>query len=184
VFERAKARGLPVLSCRPVEAEAKLAFASLVDLLAAAARGTIRFRPSAGPDGSRRMIAETALDGIAVRRRVVGRFAAAGPSAPKAPARLAATHRAEGLPSVGTGSGRYALRPRRAGADGSARVVQVAASRRRVTIAGVSGTIAGSVSLRALGGAPPRRPGARARFAAAAKPVDRFLPLSRLGTGS
>ena len=34
VFERAEARGLPVLSCRPVEAETKLAFASLADLLA------------------------------------------------------------------------------------------------------------------------------------------------------
>src|SRR5258708_7371904 len=33
VFERAAHRSLPVLSCPPVEAEAKLAFASLADLL-------------------------------------------------------------------------------------------------------------------------------------------------------
>ena len=33
VFERAAKRGLCVLSCRPAEAEAKLAFASLADLL-------------------------------------------------------------------------------------------------------------------------------------------------------
>src|SRR5215469_18570547 len=33
VFERAARRGLGVLSCRPAEAEAKLAFASLADLL-------------------------------------------------------------------------------------------------------------------------------------------------------
>ena len=33
VFERARRRGLEVLSCRPAEAEAKLAFASLSDLL-------------------------------------------------------------------------------------------------------------------------------------------------------
>ena len=33
VFERAARRSLAVLSCRPVEAEAKLAFASLADLL-------------------------------------------------------------------------------------------------------------------------------------------------------
>ena len=33
VFERARGRGLRVLSCRPAEAEAKLAFASLADLL-------------------------------------------------------------------------------------------------------------------------------------------------------
>jgi ATP/maltotriose-dependent transcriptional regulator MalT len=34
VFAQADARGLPVLACRPVEAETKLAFASLADLLA------------------------------------------------------------------------------------------------------------------------------------------------------
>jgi len=67
------------------------------------------------------------------------------------------------------------------GADGSAKLLRVAAPTHRTTIAGVSTTIRGTVSLRAVGQLGLAGRPARATFKASRAVPDRFLPYSKLG---
>jgi hypothetical protein len=67
------------------------------------------------------------------------------------------------------------------GSDGSAKLVRLSAPKHGTTIAGVSPTIRGAVSVRAIGQLGRAGPPARTTFKASRALPDRFLPYSKLG---
>ena len=147
-----------------------------------AARGTIRFKPSPGSADRRRVIAETALNDVTVARRAIGRFKASLPAAPRATTRIALVRRSDRLAVSWArveGVTGYVVALR--GADGSAKLVRITASSRSTTIAGVSPTIRGVVSVRAIGQLGLAGPSTIATFKASRTVPDHFLPYSKLG---
>jgi hypothetical protein len=149
---------------------------------ATAAHGTIRFQPSPGAAGRRGVFAETTLDGIAIGRRLIGRFKASLPAVPRATTRVATARRGDGLAVTWTRvarATRYIVALR--GGHGSARLTRVAAPRHGTLIAGVSPTISGHITVRAIGQLGRAGPPTRTTFDATRRLPDRFLPYSTLG---
>ncbi len=150
--------------------------------VASKARGTIRFRPAAGPAGKRDILAQTVIDGVQTPPRVIGTFTAPAPQRTGRPGKATARHKGK----VVTASWKKA--PGAVGYDvvlrtksGLQRLAQVRGT--KVTIRKVPRSQGGIVMVRARGVFGDRGAVRKAKFKALAPEPTRLRPFSQLGKG-
>ncbi len=147
----------------------------------AGGRGQLKFVPGPGTRGPRQILAQVRLDGIPAPDRVVARFRVDGPPRVGKPVRLALRRRGSVVVAAwgaARDAERYVLVLRLR--SGVQRVVRVPGGARRVRLAGIPVTQAGSVMLRGLAGPDVLGPAAKRSFPARRTAASPFRPFAEL----